>query len=124
MNIRRDDPNAPHVAPLLAFHLSELRAVMSGEFAFARRARPVGTGRNVLDGVDRRRAGRIRGAEEARRRPCRGEIDARRSRVRRSRRRPRHDAAVALYRNTGFVDCPPFADYRASPHNRFMTLAL
>lgn len=32
--------------------------------------------------------------------------------------------AHALYRRFGFVDCPAFADYAPSPHNRFMTLAL
>lgn len=32
--------------------------------------------------------------------------------------------AHALYRRFGFEDCQPFADYVASPHNRFMTLAL
>lgn len=34
------------------------------------------------------------------------------------------DAAEALYRRHGFVPCPPFADYQATPFNRFMTLAL
>lgn len=32
--------------------------------------------------------------------------------------------AHALYRRFGFVDCAPFADYVASPHNRFMTLSI
>jgi putative acetyltransferase len=32
--------------------------------------------------------------------------------------------AIALYRAHGFVDCPPFADYRTDPFSRFMTLAL
>lgn len=32
--------------------------------------------------------------------------------------------AHALYRRFGFVDCPPFADYVSSPHNRFMTVQL
>ncbi len=34
------------------------------------------------------------------------------------------EPAIALYRRFGFVDCPPFADYRADPFSRFMTLAL
>lgn len=34
MKIRQDDPAAPHVAKLLAYHLQELRDVM-GEHAFA-----------------------------------------------------------------------------------------
>lgn len=32
--------------------------------------------------------------------------------------------ARALYASAGFVACGPFGDYRASPHNTFMTLAL
>jgi putative acetyltransferase len=32
--------------------------------------------------------------------------------------------AIALYRRYGFVDCPPFADYRPDPFSRFMTLEL
>lgn len=32
--------------------------------------------------------------------------------------------AIALYRVHGFVDCPPFADYRPDPFSRFMTLEL
>lgn len=34
------------------------------------------------------------------------------------------DPAIALYRAHGFVDCPPFADYRPDPFSRFMTLEL
>ncbi len=32
--------------------------------------------------------------------------------------------AQALYRRFGFTDCAPYADYVASPHNRFMMLVL
>jgi len=32
--------------------------------------------------------------------------------------------AQALYASAGFVPCEPFADYRASPDNTFMTLRL
>ena len=32
--------------------------------------------------------------------------------------------ARALYAGAGFVDCPPFGDYRASDYNTFMTLLL
>lgn len=32
--------------------------------------------------------------------------------------------AVALYRAHGFVECPPFADYRPDPSSLFMTLEL
>ena len=31
------------------------------------------------------------------------------------------DAAVAMYRRFGFVECGPFADYREDPFSRFMT---
>ena len=34
------------------------------------------------------------------------------------------DPAISLYRAHGFVDCPPFADYRPDPFSRFMTLEL
>lgn len=32
--------------------------------------------------------------------------------------------AVALYRRHGFVDCPPFGDYRPDPNSLFLTLDL
>jgi putative acetyltransferase len=32
--------------------------------------------------------------------------------------------ARALYARLGFVDCPPFSDYRADPNSVFMTLTL
>lgn len=32
--------------------------------------------------------------------------------------------ARALYRRHGFVECPPFADYRLDPNSVFMTLTL
>ncbi|MCU0729822.1 MAG: GNAT family N-acetyltransferase [Sphingopyxis sp.] len=34
------------------------------------------------------------------------------------------EPAIALYHAHGFVDCPPFADYRPDPFSRFMTLDL
>jgi putative acetyltransferase len=34
------------------------------------------------------------------------------------------DAARALYRRHGFVECPPFGDYRPDPNSVFMTLEL
>lgn len=37
---------------------------------------------------------------------------------------PGFDAAVAMYRRFGFVDCGPFADYREDPFSRFMAKAL
>jgi putative acetyltransferase len=32
--------------------------------------------------------------------------------------------ARALYRKQGFVECPPFADYREDPNSIFMTREL
>lgn len=37
---------------------------------------------------------------------------------------PAFEPALALYRTHGFVDCPPFADYRPDPFSRFLTLEL
>jgi len=37
---------------------------------------------------------------------------------------PAFDPAVRLYTRYGFVPCPPFGDYRADPHSRFLTRAL
>ena len=37
---------------------------------------------------------------------------------------PMFDAANRMYEAAGFVDCPAYGGYPASPHNRFMTLAL
>jgi putative acetyltransferase len=37
---------------------------------------------------------------------------------------PMFTPANAMYEAAGFVDCPPFGGYRASPYNRFMTLRL
>jgi putative acetyltransferase len=34
---------------------------------------------------------------------------------------PAYGAAVALYRAAGFVECPPFADYRPDPASLFLT---
>lgn len=33
-------------------------------------------------------------------------------------------AAIRLYENSGFVPCPPFADYREDPFSRYYTLEL
>ena len=37
---------------------------------------------------------------------------------------PMFAPANAMYEAAGFTDCAAFGDYPASPHNRFMTLAL
>ncbi|KQR83528.1 GNAT family N-acetyltransferase [Sphingomonas sp. Leaf343] len=151
MDIRQDDPNAPHVATLLAFHLSELRAVMSGEFAFALDARGLSepgvtfwtvwiddalAGFGALKRLDAGHAevksmradpaflGRGVGRAMMDHIVAAARADGYARLSLETGTAASHDAAVALYHRTGFVDCPPFADYRASPHNRFMTLAL
>jgi putative acetyltransferase len=35
---------------------------------------------------------------------------------------PPFDAAIAMYRRFGFVECGPFADYREGPFSRFMSM--
>ena len=37
---------------------------------------------------------------------------------------PAFEPALALYRNHGFDDCGPFADYKPDPFSRFMTRTL
>jgi putative acetyltransferase len=37
---------------------------------------------------------------------------------------PAFEPALALYRNHGFEECEPFADYKADPFSRFMTRVL
>ena len=151
IDLRVDDPTAPHVADLLALHLAGLRGVMSPAFAYALdatglaapgvtfwtawrddrlvgfvalkhlddtaaevksmraapEARGTGVGRALLDHV----------VHEARSRGyARLNLETGTAAY--------HADAVALYHRSGFMDCNPFADYAASPHNRFMTLPL
>lgn len=145
MDIRQDDPTAPHVADLLAYHLRDLRSVMS-EFAFALDASaladPSITFWTIWDGTAL--AGFVALKELD---PTHGEVKSMRvaptflgkgigrtllnhivaKAQRRQYRRisletgtaPLHQPAVALYRSTGFVPCDAFADYRPSPHNQF-----
>lgn len=37
---------------------------------------------------------------------------------------PPFDAAMAMYRRVGFVECGPFGDYRADPFSRFMSTSM
>ncbi len=37
---------------------------------------------------------------------------------------PAFEPALALYRNHGFEECEPFADYKPDPFSRFMTRVL
>ncbi|MCK1396344.1 GNAT family N-acetyltransferase [Bradyrhizobium sp. 1] len=150
MDIRQDDPTAPYVADLLAHHLAELASVM-GEHAqaldasglsaaavtfwtvwksdalvgfgalkqlddthgevksmrAAPAARGTGAGRAILHHIiaEARKRGYVRLSLETGTAPL-------------------HAPAVSLYHSAGFVPCEPFADYRASPHNQFMSLDL
>jgi putative acetyltransferase len=150
MEIRLDDPTAPHVADLLAHHLRELRSVMA-DYAFAldatrlsapevtfwtawREGRLAGFG--ALKQLDARH-GEVKSMQAA--------LEARGSGVgrallehiiaeARARRYARlsletgtaalHAPAVALYRHAGFVPCAAFADYRPSPYNQFLSITL
>ncbi|MGY8635755.1 GNAT family N-acetyltransferase [Bradyrhizobium sp. 14AA] len=150
VDIRQDNPKAPHVADLLAHHLEELRSVM-GEHAQALDASGLSAPTvtfwtawqgNVLAGF-----GALKQLDETHGevKSMRAAPTARRSGVGRTilhhiiaegRKRgysrlsletgtaPLHVPAVALYRSAGFVSCEPFADYQASPHNQFMSLDL
>lgn len=37
---------------------------------------------------------------------------------------PMFGPANTMYESRGFIDCPPFAGYPPSPHNRFMSIVL
>lgn len=150
MEIRRDNPKAPHVANLLAHHLEELRSVM-GEHAQALDASGLSAAsvtfwtawhKDVLAGFGAlKQLDAIHGEVKS----MRAAPTARRTGAGRAilnhiiaegRKRgygrlsletgtaPLHAPAVALYRSAGFVSCGPFADYQASPHNQFMRLDL
>ncbi|GGB39470.1 N-acetyltransferase [Sphingomonas metalli] len=151
MEIRQDDPSAPHVAPLLAEHVAEQHGNVPPGFAFALDANGLsapgvtfwtltdGTGLAGFVALKQLAAeeGEVKSMRVAADRRGRGYGHALLDHVvatarRRGYRRlyletgttAFYDAAIALYRGAGFVDCGPFADYAASPHNRFLTLAL
>lgn len=148
MEIRRDDPTAPHVADLLAHHLRELRGVMA-EHAFALDATGLSApdvtfwtawrgdalaGFAALKQLDAahgevksmRAAPAARGTGVGRAMLNHIIAEARaRGYTRLSLETgtaPLHAPAVALYRSAGFVSCEAFADYRPSPHNQFLKL--
>ncbi|MEY9191791.1 putative acetyltransferase [Bradyrhizobium ottawaense] len=150
VDIRQDDPKAPHVADLLAHHLEELRSVM-GEHAQALDASGLSASSvtfwtawqdGVLAGF-----GALKQLDETHGevKSMRAAPTARRTGVGRAildhivaeaRKRgyarlsletgtaPLHGPAISLYRSVGFVPCAPFADYQASLHNQFMSLDL
>lgn len=150
MQIRKDDPTAPHVAALLAHHLAELRGHMA-EFAFALDATGLSApevtfwtawrdgslaGFVALKQLDPRHGEvkSMRAAPEARRTGVGRALLDHVVATARDRGYARlsletgtadlHAPAVALYRSAGFAPCDAFADYKPSPHNQFLTLIL
>ena len=150
VEIRQDDPAAPHVADLLAHHLQELRDVMA-EHAFALDATGLSAesvtfwtawqgdalvGFGALKQLDRRH-GEVKSMRAA---PAARGTGVGRAMlnhiVTEARRRgyarlsletgtaALHAPAIALYRSAGFVSCGAFADYQPSPHNQFLGLDL
>jgi putative acetyltransferase len=150
MDIRIDDPKTPHVADLLAHHLSELRSVMASH-AFALDASGLSApnvsfwtawngddlaGLVALKQLDARHGEvkSMRAAPAARRTGVGRALLAHVVGVARERgyarlsletgTAPLHAPAVALYRSAGFETCDAFADYAPSPYNQFLALTL
>ena len=143
-------PSAPHVADLLAFHLTELRGVMA-ERAYALDATGLAApsvtfwtawnedtllGFAALKQLDSA-TGEVKSMRAA---PAARGTGVGRALLQhviaQGRRRglarlyletgtgQHHVPAVALYRSAGFLPCPPFADYGPSPYNQFFRLDL
>lgn len=145
LDIRQDDPTAPHVAGLLTHHLQELQSVM-GDHAFALDASglsaPTVTFWTAWHGEDLAGFGALKELE-----PDHGEVKSMRVApaargkgvgrailehiVAEAQKRGYHRLsletgtatlhvpAIALYRSAGFTSCDAFADYEPSPHNQF-----
>lgn len=148
--IRPDDPTAPHVADLLAYHLADLRSVMASH-AFALDASGLSAanvhfwtawrdgelaGFVALKALDASN-GEIKSMRAAPAMRGTGVGKALLAHVTAAARAAGHAVlyletgtaalhapAVALYRSAGFENCDAFADYAPSPHNQFMRLAL
>lgn len=150
MEIRQDDPAAPHVAALLAYHLQELRDVMD-EHTTALDAAGLSAANvtfwtawhdETLAGFgalkqltcshgevkSMRVAPAARGMGVGRVLLNHIEAEARKRGYARlsleTGTADLHAPAISLYRSGGFVSCDAFADYRVSPYNQFMTLDL
>ncbi len=148
--IRVDDPAAAHVADLLAHHLAELRGEMS-DFAFALDATGLSQPgvtfwtawvgdtlggfvalKDHSDGSGElksmRAAPAVRGTGVGRALLAHVVAEARARGLTRidleTGTAALHAPAVSLYRSAGFIDRGPFADYRPSPYNQFLTLPL
>lgn len=151
MQVRRDTPTNPVVAPLLAAHVAEQRAGTPAGFSFA--LDDAGLSAPQITFFTAWDAGVLAGMGALKRLdPAAGEVKSMRS-TSAARGRgaghailsaiiaeargqglshlyletgttPAYDAAVRLYTRAGFVPCDPFSDYRPSPHNRFFRLSL
>ncbi|MEH3047545.1 GNAT family N-acetyltransferase [Sphingomonas adhaesiva] len=151
MDVRVDDPNNPALADLLRAHVAEQHGNVPPGFAFALDAgglsAPEVTFFSAWEGDTLAGFGAVKQLDAAS-----GEVKSMRAapafrgrgagraildrlvataRSRGWRRlyletgtTPAYDAALALYRRAGFVSCPPFGDYAASPHNQFFMLDL
>ncbi|MEH3037063.1 MAG: GNAT family N-acetyltransferase [Sphingomonas adhaesiva] len=151
MDVRVDDPNNPALADLLRAHVAEQHGNVPHGFAFALDADALSgpdiTFLSAWDGDTLAGMGALKQLDATS-----GEVKSMRAapdylgkgagravldrivataRARGYRRlyletgtTAAYDAALALYRRAGFVSCPPFADYAASPHNQFFMLDL
>ncbi len=150
MDIRLDDPAAPHVADLLAYHLREVRDVMA-EYGFALDATGLSasavtfwtawqgetlTGFAALKQLDGPH-GEVKSMRVA---PAARGTGVGRALLNHIITEARHRGyaylsletgtaamhapAISLYRSTGFKSCDAFGEYRASPHNQFFRLDL
>jgi putative acetyltransferase len=150
VEIRLDDPTAPHVAELLTHHLEELHDAMDGH-AFALDATGLSAASvtfwTAWQGDALAGFGALKALDDTH-----GEVKSMRAApasrgtgvgrallnhiVNEARKRgyqrlsletgtaALHAPAIALYRSAGFVSCAAFADYRPSAHNQFLRLEL
>jgi putative acetyltransferase len=148
--IRQDDPTAPHVADLLAFHLADMRGT-NPEFAFALDSTGLSAPNvsfwTAWNGADLAGFAALKQLD-----PTHGEVKsmraapaARRTGVGRALLQhiigvakargyaqlsletgteARFQPAISLYQSAGFVPCATFSDYQPSPHNQFFALEL
>lgn len=151
MEVRRDDPTNPAVAPLLAEHLADQRGNTPEGFAFvldgSGLSAPDVTFWTVRDGDAVAAMGALKALDAAS-----GEVKSMRAAAAWRGRGAGHAVlsaivaearargythlyletgtaasyapALALYRRAGFVPCPPFGDYPDSPHNQYLMLHL
>ncbi|NTS63903.1 GNAT family N-acetyltransferase [Sphingomonas sp. HHU CXW] len=151
MQVRRDTPTNPVVAPLLAAHVAEQRAGTPAGFSFALDDAALSAedvtfctawDGNTLAGMGALKrfgdaAGEVKSMRSTHEALGRGAGHAILSAIvaaareegmsdlyRETGTTPAYDAAIRLYTRAGFVPCEAFADYRTSPHNHFFRLRL